>query len=201
MNLRRNRGFSLLEMLFVLAIMGVMLAIAAPMMGNALGAYRLGGDAKSLENTLNLGKMRAASDFTQSRVYVDLNGNDYFLQTFKKTPAPGAWTTEGGTTTLSGADVFGFGALAAAPPNTQAAITQGVTGFVACKNNAGADIGNTACILFNSRGIPVDTTGAPTGAGALYLTDGTAVYGMTISATGNISTWKSATGAAAWIRQ
>ena len=60
----------------------------------------------------------------------------------------------------------------------------------------GAAIGNTSCILFNSRGIPVDpagappAVGAPTGNDAMYLTDGTAVYGETISATGLIKLWR-----------
>src|SRR5579862_6708855 len=87
-NFRHNGGFSMLEMLFVLVIIGILAAIAQPMMGNALGAYRLGGDAKSLENTLNQTKMRAASEFTQARLYVSLSGNGYYLQTFTKTPAP-----------------------------------------------------------------------------------------------------------------
>ena len=29
----------------------------------------------------------------------------------------------------------------------------------ACKNNAGVDIANTACVMFNSRGVPIDSTG------------------------------------------
>jgi Tfp pilus assembly protein FimT len=198
--LHGDRGFSLLEMLFTVGISIVLAAIAAPMMGNALGYYRLSGDAKSLSNAVALAKMRAASDFTQSRLYVDL-ATGYHLETFKKTPAPGSWVAEGGTTNLMGSDTFGFGALAAAPANTQAVITQGVTGFVKCKDAVGNDIGNTVCILFNSRGIPVDTTGAPTGAGALYVTDGGAVYGITISATGSILTWRSPANTASWMQQ
>jgi Tfp pilus assembly protein FimT len=200
-SLHGGRGFSLLEMIFVLGISMVLAAIAAPMMGNALGYYRLSGDAKALSNAVALTKMRAASDFTQARLYVDLSSG-YHIETFKKTPPPGSWVTEGGTTNLSGSsDRFGFGALAAAPANTQAVITQGVTGFAACRDVAGAVIGNTVCMLFNSRGIPIDTTGAPTGAGALYVTDGGSVYGITISATGNILTWQSSAGVATWKQQ
>ncbi len=196
-----DRGFSLFEMIIVLAISIVLAAIAAPMMGNALGFYRLSGDAKAVSNSLALTKMRAASYFTQARLYVDLTSG-YHIETFKKTPPPlGSWVTEGGTTNLTGADTFGFGTLAAAPLNTQAVITQGVTGAAACRDTAGTVIGNTVCMLFNSRGIPVDWTGAPTGAGALYVTDGTGVYGITISATGNISLWRSPVGTAAWLQQ
>jgi hypothetical protein len=187
-------------MIFVCAISIILAAVAAPMMGNALGYYRLSGDAKALANAVAMTKMRAASDFTQARLYIDLAAG-YRIQTFKKTPAPGSWVTEGGTTNLTGSDTFGFGALAAAPTNTQAVITQGVTGSAACRDAAGAAIGNTVCLLFNSRGIPIDTTGAPTGAGALYVTDGAGVYGITVSATGNILTWRSPAGTASWLQQ
>jgi hypothetical protein len=52
-------------------------------------------------------------------------------------------------------------------------------------------IGNTSCIMFNSRGIPVkdDGTGNPTDWDALYISDGTNVYAITVLATGFIGTW------------
>src|SRR5947207_15664429 len=64
MNRRRllaRRGFSLIEILFVVALTGVIAAIAVPMMGNTLGFFRLSGDARTLSNTIALSKMRAAS--------------------------------------------------------------------------------------------------------------------------------------------
>jgi hypothetical protein len=92
------------------------------------------------------------------------------------------------------------GGLATPPPNTQGAILQAP----ACLNIAGGAIANTACIVFNSRGVPIDTAGVaatPTAADALYVTDGTAVYGVTVAATGLIRLWKSGPSAAAWIKQ
>ena len=61
-----------------------------------------------------------------------------------------------------------------------------------CQDTASppVDITNTACIIFNSRGIPVDNTGSPTGLDAVYVTDGTSVYGITVAATGFIRTWQ-----------
>ena len=82
--------------------------------------------------------------------------------------------------------------VGAAPLNTQAPIGQAPP----CVTRLGAAIANTSCILFNSRGIPVDSAGAPpavgapTGNDAIYLTDGTAVFGVTISATGLIKLWR-----------
>jgi hypothetical protein len=95
---------------------------------------------------------------------------------------------------------FGFDPVGTAPPNTTAAIGQAPM----CKSNAvpPADIAGTACIIFNSRGTPIDSNGAPNNLGALYLTDGTAVYGVTVSATGMARTWRTVASAApSWTAQ
>ena len=196
-------GFSLLEVLVVVGLSTVIAAIAVPMMKNTLGDFKLSGDARGLTNSVSLAKLRAASNFSQSRLFVDLNARSFHVETWQKTGVPG-WVTEGGIATLSTSDTFGFGVVAAAPPNTQGAIGQAD----ACVNNAGAVVANTACILFNSRGIPVaqagapPSVGAPTGNNALYLTDGTAVYGLTLSATGLIKLWRTKpTAAPAWVLQ
>jgi hypothetical protein len=83
---------------------------------------------------------------------------------------------------------FGYGPVSAAPLNTQSSIGPSPL----CKNNATppVDVANTACIVFNSRGLPVDSTGSPFGNDAIYVTDGSAVYGITIAATGFIRTWQ-----------
>jgi prepilin-type N-terminal cleavage/methylation domain-containing protein len=179
-------GFSLLEILVVVGLIGVVSAIAAPMMGNALGFFRLSGDARSTANSIALAKMRASSTFGRVRLFADLTTNQLHLETFDKTTS--TWVVEGGTIYLSQRVRFGFDPVAAAPPNTTAAINQAPL----CKSNAvpPADIANTACIIFNSRGTPIDANLAPSNLGALYLTDGGTVYGVTVSATGMARTWR-----------
>ena len=59
-------------------------------------------------------------------------------------------------------------------------------------------IGNTSCVIFNSRGIPVDAGGAPTGGNGLYITDGVGVYGVTVTATPLVRLWWSPATAAVW---
>lgn len=172
-------------MLTVAAIVALLGAFAAPMMGNMLGNYRLSGDARGLANATAVAKMRAASDFTQTRIHVALGAKNYYIEVWQK--STNTWVVEGSTTSLATQDSFGFGAVGTAPPNTQGTIGQAAT----CLDNAGAAIGGSACILFNSRGLPVDTAGAPLGTGVIYVTDNsTAVFGISVAATGMVRTWR-----------
>ena len=177
-----ERGYSLIEMLVVVGIVGVVTAMAV---STSLGASRLLGDARGIKNQLSLSRMQAAANFTKARLYVDLIARTYRIQTWQTTPIP-AWVTQGGTSHLSSMAVFGFGAVAAPPTGTQATIAQAPV----CTDDAGAAITNTACILFNSRGIPVDASGAPTAVYAIYVTDGSDVFGTTVSATSIVQLWK-----------
>jgi prepilin-type N-terminal cleavage/methylation domain-containing protein len=179
-------GFTITELLIAVAIAGVVAATALPSITQTLADFRLRGDARSLHNLLGVAKMRAASKYTKTRVYVDLAAKTFYLQTWDKTA--NAWATEGATTPLSSAADFAFDALVTPPPLTQPAIGQAA----ACVDETtGADIANTGCIVFNSRGIPIDaTTGNPRGDGAFYLTDhSTGVYSITISMTPLVRLW------------
>jgi prepilin-type N-terminal cleavage/methylation domain-containing protein len=181
-----SHGFSLIELMMVVAIMGVLVAITVPMSGNTIRYLKLSGDARELSNATAVAKMRAAAKFTQSRLFLDITGRAFYVQTYDKTA--NTWNTEGGATSLSSTVIFGYGPVGTPPPNTQTSIAQAPV----CQDTASppVDITNTACIIFNSRGIPVDNTGSPTGMDAVYVTDGTAVYGITVAATGFIRTWQ-----------
>jgi prepilin-type N-terminal cleavage/methylation domain-containing protein len=190
MFLKDSRGFSLIELLMVVAIMGALAAITVPMSGNTIRYLKLSGDAREISNATAVAKMRAAAKFTQSRLYVDINGRQFYVQTWDKTSD--TWVTEGGATSLSSTVIFGYGPIATPPPDTQTTIALAP----ACVNLVGSPpvatpVANTACVIFNSRGIPIDTTGSPTGLDAVYVTDGSAVYGITVAATGFIRTWQS----------
>ena len=186
-------GFSLLELVTVLGLSMVLAAIAVPMMGNSIGNFRMSGDVRGLSNAVSLAKLRAATQFSKSRLYVDFSVNGFHIETWTKPvgATPGSWATEGGITYLSANNEhYSFGVVTTPPANTQAAISQAPN----CLTSAGVAIGNTACIVFNSRGIPVtdaaNATGGPTNADALYLTDGTVVYGINLLATGVIQLWR-----------
>jgi prepilin-type N-terminal cleavage/methylation domain-containing protein len=190
----QQAGFTIVELLVVLAIAGVIAAIALPSATRTLADVRLHNDAGGIQNLTSLAKMRAAAKYTRVRLYCDLGAETYVLQDWNK--AAGTWVAEEGAQTLSPNVDFSFDTLAAPPDDTQAAIGQAS----ACKADDGvADLANTACIVFNSRGIPVDANGNPDGNGAIYVTDhSTGVYGITISATPLVRLWWSPTTTVAW---
>jgi prepilin-type N-terminal cleavage/methylation domain-containing protein len=191
----QEHGFSMMEMLLVTAVVGIVAVIALPMTGRTVGGLRLKGDAQGLSNSVALTKMRAASSFSRARLYADLGMNWYMVQVWDK--VADAWVTEGSPVRMSGAVSFSTGGIGQPPPNTQVAIAQSDP----CFDGEGNAIGGTACIVFNSRGIPVDGDGSPTGRNALYISNGVGVYGVTITATPLVRLWWAPAGRAAWVQQ
>jgi prepilin-type N-terminal cleavage/methylation domain-containing protein len=95
---RDSRGYSLIELLMVLAILGVLAAVTVPMSGNAIRFLKVSGDARELSNATAVAKMRAAAKFTQSRLYIDITGRQFYVQTLDKSTS--TWSTEGGAVSL-----------------------------------------------------------------------------------------------------
>lgn len=205
---KRQRGFTLVEVLTVMAILFIVGAFAVLGYSTVNRYLRIAGDLRDLNGTVTQAKLGAAADFTHARAYADLQANTFHLEAWNK--AGNCWQTVGDAAnpctvaaspvlSLSSGVTFGFAGVGAPPPNTQqAGIAQArscSTGTPGTPGGAGAVIANTACIVFNSRGRPIDDVGNPTGNSALYLTDGNMVYGLTVSATGLARNWSTSTNA------
>jgi len=188
-------GLSLIELVFALGVAATIAAVAVPMTSGSLDVFRLSGDARGVANSIAVAKMRAAAHFTQARLFVDLAGGAYRIESWDKDAT--AWVATAGWASLSPGVGFGVGTLEEPPPNSQASIGQAPP----CKDDDGADIASTACVVFNSRGVPVDSTGSPTASDAVYVASGSTVYGATVSATGLIRLWRADSAAdAAWVQ-
>ncbi len=54
------------------------------MFANAIAGFRVSGDARSVSNATAVAKMRAASEFSRVRLYVDLDARTHTMQTWSK---------------------------------------------------------------------------------------------------------------------
>jgi prepilin-type N-terminal cleavage/methylation domain-containing protein len=192
-----QRGFSLIELVMTVGLIAVVTAIVIPITDASLDVNRLKGDATALRNLVGLAKMRASSQSTRARVYADLNANSFALEVWDRTT--NTWVTQNGARPLATGVSFGFGALATSPLDPQLPISMSpscTAGLTAA--NA---IANTACITFNSRGLPVDADGVLFAGHALYLRGDFGVYGTTVTATPLIRLWSSPNNYAVWTRR
>lgn len=198
---RCEQGFSTLELLIAVAIGLVIAALAITGFQSVNRYLRLSGDMRNINGVVAQAKMRAAADFTRARAYASLDANTYHLEVWNKNGNGGAgcWQTDGdaanpctviGTSPVQNLSVgvtFGTSGVGAGGSNPATTIAQAA----ACDNGTGGTYANTACIVFNSRGIPVNSAGTPlTGVPyAFYITDTKNVWGLTVRGTGAIQVW------------
>ena len=214
-----ERGFSILELVVVITVGIILTAMAIPNITSMARGYRSVGDARALSEEVSLAKMRGPADFTHSRVYADLSTNQYRVETWALLPGATSkcWVTEGDnqcslnyaspntppSTLLLTTVTFGYGSISSPPSGTQSTLAQAPACQTDAEMTAGTagDIANSACVVFNSRGIPVDNNGAPTTSDALYVTDGSSIYGVTVLSTGLIQTWRTDPSLGTWIKR
>ena len=195
--LRSNGGYSLIEIMVAMAVLGILGAMAVPMVESTSSGIKLREHANGIADLIGLAKMRATSQFARARVRVNVDGGSYVIQTWDATA--GTWVNEQAEVELPQGITFGWGDLDAAPPNTQ---DDDALEFAAeCLDDDEEAIDGTACIMFNSRGIPINKDNSPIGGNAFYLTDGTGVRAITVTATPLVRRWWSSAGHTNWVRE
>jgi hypothetical protein len=113
--------------------------------------------------------MRAGAEFTRSRLSLDTSSNAYRREIFNKTSS--SFQAEGGDQPLADGVSFGFGSITT-PAGGQSTIHQSTE------------------IIFNSRGIPVDSGGTPVGSYAVYVNNDGRYYAVTVNTAGQIRRWR-----------
>jgi type II secretory pathway pseudopilin PulG len=176
MHARDARGFSLMQLMVVVAIFTVVAAIAVPSFLTSSRTGRLRNDANALTNLIVMARMRASTEFARTRLNCTLtpaSGPGYCQLQSLQFPGTGSWTNESQVVFLSPGVTFGIpAAITGYLPNQSTAAYQGdVTQNTPTTTT-------TPVIVFNSRGIAVDySTGTtPTPGYALYITDSTSSY-------------------------
>ena len=171
-----SSGLSLMEVSIVLFIFLALIAIAIPNAMEMMKANRLTGDARALVRQLSLARQRAGAEFTWTQIVIDNTTTpiSYNLQvcTTKATSTCTTFTTEGGTQYLSRTTLLGFGSSsgAAGGQTTRA---------------------QTSTLIFNSRGIPVDSTGSPIATDTIYLADSAGVAcAVSLTLSGHPNAWR-----------
>jgi prepilin-type N-terminal cleavage/methylation domain-containing protein len=84
---QRQRGFSIVELLIVVVVALILSAMAIPSVVSITRSARNNADARGISAALNLARMRAAADFTHTRIYMNLTGNTYHLELWNKASA------------------------------------------------------------------------------------------------------------------
>jgi prepilin-type N-terminal cleavage/methylation domain-containing protein len=192
-----DQGFSAVELLIVLAVVGSLAAVSLPISGGMIDDIRLRGDAQGLSSAVALTKMTAATRFTRARLHVNEAAGTWQIETWQSTGTP-AWVLDGGVHRLSQRDQFGAGPVTTAPPNTQSVVTQPTP----CLAADDTTITGTACVIFNSRGLPVSSSGAPMTTQVLYMRGPTGVFAVVTGATGQLQVWRTtSTSSGAWRQQ
>jgi prepilin-type N-terminal cleavage/methylation domain-containing protein len=178
---QKNQGFSMLEILVVIGIMGIIAVFALPSAMTFVKGYRLHANASAIGALLNVTRFRATSQYTPYRLSV---------------------STSAGTTTRQR---LSTGYVSPQSEETQY-LDQGVRFLTTCPVSAKpGTIGSSVtaastAIYFNTRGLPVDSGGITYNNSVIYLANDNNLYdAVTISLGGKVTVWNYSQGTGAWV--
>lgn len=168
----RERGFSLIELVILLALAGIVAGFSIPTLSSSMRRWQLASDARNIATNLTYAKFGAISQMTHCRLSFDVEGNQWSLSKYNRTTS--AYALQGSPNQLSNG-------LANSGIQLRSDSSSAPSGF---------STSSSVSITFNSRGIPIDATGKPTSNNVVYLSDAREEYAVTVSLTGKVQLWK-----------
>lgn len=209
----REKGFSMLELLSALLIMGVIAAMALPTAITAVKNYRLHSDATALASFLNVVRMKGASQFAPYRLVIQesaIGGTGTYAMEKLCGITPSTvdinCTSPYQPFTTRQFDLTGTQYLAAGNSMTGCRPT-GVGSAPISTINGDQSSSTPPCstqlyFYFNTRGLPVDNSGNPlaNGGDVVYIQNPDGLKdAITISLGGRVATWNWSPTAATWM--
>jgi Tfp pilus assembly protein FimT len=198
----KDHAFTAIELMLVVASMGVIGAMAVPSVVNSVRDYRLHSDLSTLASLCNVARLRAAAQYAPYRVNVSVAAGTYSME---KLCGNTASSTDGACTSAYAAFTT---------PQIESGtqyVLQGNT-FASCRPSGPSSYPGTitadatGCpdpmhLYFNTRGTPVDNTGSPlaNGGAVMYMTNQNGmVDALTLSIGGQAAVWNWDTSSRKW---
>jgi prepilin-type N-terminal cleavage/methylation domain-containing protein len=163
---RNDKGFSLIELSLVLAMMAILAAFSIPMLSSSMHSMQLISDARSIATTMTYAKLSAKSQMTHCRLSFNLTHNEWSLQRLNK--STGNFQILQDTNGLS------------------SGVANSGIAFKSTSSTApsGFPTASSTNITFNSRGIPIE------GTGIVYLANRNENYAVSASLSGKVQVWR-----------
>ncbi|MBI4165524.1 MAG: prepilin-type N-terminal cleavage/methylation domain-containing protein [Acidobacteria bacterium] len=177
----KNQGFSMLEILVVIAIIGIIAAFALPSAITFVKGYRLHANASAIAAQLNVTRFRATSQYTPYRLRVSTSAGTTARE--RLSTAYGSPQSEESIPLDRGVRFLSACPVSAKPGTIGASVTAA-----------------SPAIYFNTRGLPVDSTGITYNNNVIYLANDNDLYdAVTVSLGGKVSIWNYNATAGAWV--
>jgi prepilin-type N-terminal cleavage/methylation domain-containing protein len=157
-----SHGFTVMELIVVVAIIAVTVAIASPQLSSFKRTYWIRNNADSIANLINLARMRAAGTFSRVEVSCSATTNQCTLQTQAYNSS--TWSADNNKQTVALAPGVSFGI-----PSGASAGAGGQSSVAPYQGSKAQSISYT--MVFNSRGLPIvaNATGTAVTDYAFYL--------------------------------
>ncbi len=192
--MKHEHGFSMLEIMMVVTIVGVMSAAATPSLTRALRSYRLSAGAQQIAEAIQTAKLRAVSTNQAQSVFFDTASNNNTIAVANSATAislpPGIQFV---TPTVAPPTVI-HDAAATLIPNQQSDQYAAVSFPVF---PVGSTTSTVRAVSFNWRGLPAVSPGA---VNWIYLTNAQGeLIAVTLSSAGSVGVWSWNASTSSWV--